>query len=176
MTPDLRERLRSAVVKGPVELPWGGTAELYFDEYQVITAPDSLDACVQEMTHLLDRSRPVDGLAGLATAGVPFTTLLSQRHRLPMFVVRPKPRTYGTATAIEGGGVEGLHLTLIDSVLGTGVATLEAVRLLRAHGAEVTDLIVLLDRERGGRETLAGVGVDVASVTTWANLHADVNG
>ena len=66
--------------------------------------------------------------------------------------------------------MSGQTLVLVDSVLGTGATTSQATRLLREHGARVEHLVVLLDRERGGREALAREGVAAHAVAQWAEL------
>jgi orotate phosphoribosyltransferase len=166
----LLRQLAEAVLRGPVTLPSGQTAEHYFDEYRVMASPEALAACVGAMVPLIAAAGRIDGIAGIVSAGLPFATLLSQRLRLPLSVVRSAPRPYGTATAVEGGPVTGRRLMLVDSVLSTGITSINAARLLRQCGAQVDTLAVMLDRERGGGAALAAEGLAVLPLVTWSQL------
>lgn len=172
--PMLLRQLAEAVLNGPVTLPDGRTAEHYFDEYRIMANPDALAACVAAMVPSITAAGPIDGLAGVVSAGLPLATLLSQRLRLPLSVVRSAPRPYGTATAVEGGPVMGRRLLLVDSVLSTGITSLKAARLLRQNGAQVDTLAVMLDRERGGSAALATEGLSVLPLVTWRQLIGGV--
>lgn len=162
--------LDQAVLTGSFKLPTGDTVERYFDEYRITANHGALAACTSEMIRLLTEVGPVDGLVGVATAGIPFATLISQRLRLPLSILRASARPYGTATALEGPSTQGRRVVVIDSVLSTGGTLLHAARLVRQHDAKVIAMIVLLDRERGGRAKLETEGLTVRAVATWRQL------
>jgi len=111
-------------------------------------------------------------LAGLELGGVPLATLLSQRTGLPTRFVRKKAKEYGTRRIAEGGDVAGRRIALVEDVVTSGGAVLDATRVLREEGAVVEDVICVIDRSEGGRERLADLGLTLHPLLTRADLDA----
>jgi len=59
----------------------------------------------------------------------------------------------------EHGVSAGDRVLLIDDLVTQGHSKIEAVKLLRSYGLTVDDALVILDREQGGREDLAAIGI-----------------
>jgi orotate phosphoribosyltransferase len=53
---------------------------------------------------------------------------------------------------------------MTDDVATTGGSTIKAIEAARAAGAIVEDALVIVDRQEGGTENLAAVGVRLHSV------------
>lgn len=53
----------------------------------------------------------------------------------------------------------GDRVLLIDDLITTAISMRKAVEAIRAEGGLVTDVAVLIDREEGGKERLAGDNV-----------------
>jgi len=53
---------------------------------------------------------------------------------------------------------------VIDDIITDGASKLEAIESLEAAGLVVEDLVVLIDREQGGRERLAAKGYRLQAV------------
>ncbi|WP_163547613.1 orotate phosphoribosyltransferase [Candidatus Frankia nodulisporulans] len=148
----------------------GRTSTEYFDKYLFEADPALLAAIVDQMVGLLPPGAEV--LAGLELGGVPLATLLSQRTGLPTRFVRKKAKEYGTMRTAEGGAVAGRHVVLVEDVVTSGGAVLDATRVLRAEGAIVTDVVCVIDRSEGGRERLAELGLQLRPLLTRADLDA----
>lgn len=147
--------------------------EHYFDEYRLYADPHVLASIADDMARALETtSVPIERVAGIATAGVPLATLLSQELSVPLAIVRPQARDHGTAKAVEGASVAGRQVLLVDGVLGTGAAALRALGVLRQHAATVDNLAIVLDRERGGPQALAARGVTVRPLASWSDVAA----
>jgi len=80
---------------------------------------------------LQKRRRPA--IAGIAVAGVPWAAMIADRLNLPLLVVRPERKKYGTRRLVEGDAAIGSHVVIIDDVLFSGTALLEAMSALRAE-------------------------------------------
>ena len=76
----------------------------------------------------------IDALAGLEMGGIPLATMLSQLTGLPMLLVRKKAKEYGTCKIAEGGVVKGRKLLIVEDVVTSGGAILDAAQALRAEG------------------------------------------
>ncbi|WP_322759464.1 orotate phosphoribosyltransferase [Frankia sp. Cr2] len=148
----------------------GRTSGEYFDKYLFEADPGLLAGIVDAMRPLLPTD--ADVLAGLELGGIPLVTLLSQRTGMPARFVRKKAKEYGTRRTAEGGTVEGLRVVLVEDVVTSGGAILDAARVLREQGAIVEQALCVIDRQEGGRANLAGIGLDLRSVLTRADLDA----
>ncbi|WP_026311264.1 orotate phosphoribosyltransferase [Parafrankia elaeagni] len=167
----LAVRVRAAShLTGTFVLRSGRTSTEYFDKYLFEAEPALLADIVAAMTVQLPPG--TDLLAGLELGGVPLATLLSARTGLPARFVRKKAKEYGTRRIAEGGEVEGRRIVLVEDVVTSGGAVLDATRVLREEGAVVEDVLCVIDRQEGGRERLAEVGLTLRPVLTRADLDA----
>jgi orotate phosphoribosyltransferase len=169
--PTLAGRVRRAsVLEGAFQLPTGEWVDRYFDEYRVISDSSLMEQAIEALLAVVPGHADIDAIAGIATAGLPFATLMASRLKYPLFVVRHGPRSYGTASSVEGGSIKGRSILVVDSVLSTGRTVRDAVACLATMGANIRGLSVLLDRGRGGRRRLAERGVAVHAVLRWSDL------
>ena len=167
----LAARVRAAShLTGTFVLRSGRTSTEYFDKYLFEADPALLADVVDVMVTLLPPG--TDVLAGLELGGVPLATLLSARTGLPARFVRKKAKEYGTRRIAEGGEVAGLRVVLVEDVVTSGGAVLDATRVLREQGATVEDVLCVIDRQEGGREKLAELGLTLRPVLTRADLDA----
>ncbi len=170
-TGTLAARVRAAShLTGQFLLRSGRTSGEYFDKYLFEADPVLLADIVDAMRPLLPVD--VDVLAGLELGGIPLVTLLSQRTGRPARFVRKKAKEYGTCRTAEGGDVEGLRVVLVEDVVTSGGAVVEAARVLREQGAIVEDVLCVIDRQEGGRDSLAAIGLTLRPVLTRAELDA----
>jgi orotate phosphoribosyltransferase len=114
----------------------------------------------------------VDALAGLETGGIPIVTMLSQVTGLPALFVRKEAKTYGTCRLAEGGEVEGRRLFIVEDVITSGGAVLDAVAELRNRGGIVEGGLCVIDRESGGLKNLAEIGVAIRPLFTMTELKS----
>lgn len=170
-TAALAARVRAAShLTGTFLLRSGRTSTEYFDKYLFEADPVLLADVVDAMVGLVPAG--TDVLAGLELGGVPLVTLLSQRTGHPARFVRKKPKEYGTLRTAEGGEVAGKRIVLVEDVVTSGGAVLDATRVLRDEGATVSDVLCVIDRQEGGVERLAELGLQLHPVLTRADLAA----
>lgn len=156
---DARCRLR-----GEFTLRSGILAGEYFDKYLFESDPVLLRRVVDQMTTLVPAG--VDLLGGLELGGVPLATLLSSATGIPALFVRKEAKTYGTRRLAEGSDPAGRTVLLVEDVITTGGAVLNAAQALRAIGATITTVICAIDRSVPGRNELAAEGIAVRSAMT----------
>ncbi|MEJ0066757.1 MAG: phosphoribosyltransferase family protein [Caulobacteraceae bacterium] len=84
------------------------------------------------------------------------------------FFVRKAAKGHGTNEVIEGlapgESLAGKRVLMTDDVATTGGSTIKAIEAARAAGAVVEDALVIVDRQEGGTEALAALGVTLHSV------------
>lgn len=71
---------------------------------------------------------------------------------------------------MEGTIISGETCLIIEDVVTTGSSILETADVLRKEGLKVTDAIVLLDREQGGKAMLEKHGICLHSVCTLSQI------
>lgn len=76
----------------------------------------------------------------------------------------------GTKRLVEGDVNPGETCLIIEDVVTTGSSVLETVEVLQKEGLKVTDAIVLLDREQGGKDNLQAHGIRLHSVCTLSKI------
>ena len=166
---DLARRVHAVShLTGRFLLRSGATSNEYFDKYRFESDPRLLRELAEAMAGLLPQG--ADGLAGLELGGVPLATVLSQLTGLPAGFVRKQAKPYGTRRLAEGLEVGGRRLVVVEDVVTSGGAVVEACRALRDEGAEVDVAICVIDREAGGPANLAEIGVELRPLFTMTQL------
>lgn len=110
-------------------------------------------------------------LAGLELGGIPLVTLLSQRTGLPAAFVRKQAKPHGTRRLVEGADVSGRRVIVVEDVVTSGGQIVLSTRDLRALDAQVDITVCAIDRQQGGGETLAEIGMELRSTMTRADLE-----
>lgn len=151
---------------GEFELAHGGTSSYYVDKYRFETDPDALSAIAEAFADHVGERR----LAGVALGAVPLVTATSLRTGRPYVIVRKRSKEYGTANRIEGTLEPGEEVVVLEDVATTGQSALDAVTALRAAGATVEEVLVVVDRDEGASERLAGAGVRLTALLTATDL------
>jgi orotate phosphoribosyltransferase len=168
---ELAARIHAAAhLTGTFTLRSGVVSDEYFDKYRFEADPPLLRAIAEAMGALVPPG--IDSLAGLELGGVPLATMLSQVTGLPACFVRKEAKTYGTCQLAEGIDVKGMHLLIVEDVVTSGGAVLDAVAALRERGAQADQVVCVIDRESGGVEKLAAEGLTLTALFTMTELKA----
>ena len=85
---------------------------------------------------------------------------------MPLIYPRREEKGYGTRRRIEGQFKAGERVVLIDDIITDGASKFEAIAPLEEAGLVVKDLVILIDREQGGRELLAARGYTLHAILT----------
>jgi orotate phosphoribosyltransferase len=158
----------TAHITGEFLLRSGAKSNEYFDKYLFESDPDLLKHIAIALVPLVPKG--IDALAGLEMGGIPIATMLSQLTGLPLLFVRKKPKDYGTCKIAEGGQVRGRKLLIVEDVVTSGGAILDAAKALRAEGAELAQVVCVIDRESTGPANLAEVGLTLTALFTMSEL------
>jgi orotate phosphoribosyltransferase len=160
----------TAHITGTFKLRSGATSHEYFDKYLFEAQPALLKDIAAALAPLVPPG--IDALAGLEMGGIPIATMLSQITGLPVLFVRKKAKDYGTCKIAEGGTVRGRKLLIVEDVVTSGGAILDAATALRAEGAELARVVCVIDRESGGPANLAKAQLELTPLFTMTQLKA----
>jgi orotate phosphoribosyltransferase len=166
---DLARRIRMASkLSGNFTLRSGRVSDTYFDKYRFEADPALLLAIANAMAPLIPAGS--DALAGLEMGGIPIVTMLSQVTGLPAAFIRKKPKSYGTRQYAEGAPLKGRSFVLIEDVVSSGGALIDTLSMLKADGLWPVSALCVIDRESGGKEALAGAGLELKSLFTYSQI------
>ena len=170
-----RRIVQAAYLEGDFVLRSGRRSKYYFDQYLFETDPRIL----RDLGVTLAARIPADTdrLAGPELGAVALVTAAGLATGSPTVLVRGAAKDDGTGKRIEGVLRAGDRVTLIEdivttggAVLDSGGAVLDSAEALREAGAEVTRAIVIVDREKGGADTLRAAGYEFEALFTLSSL------
>ena len=165
-----RDIYRASHLTGRFVLRSGTVSDEYFDKYLFESDPRLLAAIGDALAPLVPEG--TEALAGLETGGIPLAVILSQRTGLPALFVRKEAKTYGTCKLAEGGPIQGRRLLVVEDVVTSGGQLAASTHDLRERGATVEHAVCVIDRQAGGPEALAAVGVELRPMFTMRELVA----
>ena len=149
-----------ALLEGDFVLRSGRRSSWYLDKYRFETEPHLLRALGTRLAEAVSEVEPdAVRLAGPALGAVALAASASMASGLPFIIVRGETKEYGTANRIEGPFEAGELVCLVEDVVTTGGALAEAVSALRDEGLVVRNAVSVVDREEGGSDALARLGV-----------------
>ncbi len=169
MTIDLEEQLqaRGAVLRGHFQLASGRHADTYVEKFRILQWPDLTgELCGRIAEHFRGTANVV---AGPTTGGV-ILAYETARH-LGVYSIIAEKAEAGTAREFRRGFEVGPGDTVlvVDDVLTTGGSIREVIAAVKARGATVAGVGVLVDRAGGsvdfGVPFFACLSIAVAS---WA--------
>ena len=168
----------NAIKFGDYILTSGKRSPYYIDLRLTISSPITMDWIANSLTRIILNEigkEKIDRILGVPTAGVPFATVVSQKLGIPLIYYRQARKEHGVRKKIEGILERNDRVLIIDDLITTGESVIEAAEVVRDQGGVVNELVVLLDREQGGRERLKTSRIEphvlfkISDAMTW--LH-----
>lgn len=152
---------------GAFKLTSGKISPYYIDLRVVPSFPDAFQKICNFYVEFIKNKIDIknfERVAGIPVAGIPFASVVAYNLKKPFIYVRKGARLHGRQRRIEGVLKPGDHVLLVDDLVTTGLSLKKAARAVMAEGGVVTDAVVLLDREEGGKERLEKDGVRLHSL------------
>ena len=154
---------------GAFKLTSGKISPYYIDLRIVPSFPDAFQRICNFYVDFIKQEIEVtnfERIAGIPVAGIPFASLIAYNLEKPFLYIRKGVRLHGRQRRVEGILAPGDRVLVIDDLITTGLSLKRAAKAITAEGGVVTDTVVLLDREEGGKEKLEKGGI---------KLHALLN-
>lgn len=172
---ELARALREhAYLEGDFVLRSGRRSRYYLDKYRFETRPDVLGPLGRLIGETVRREEPAAvRLAGPELGAVALAASASLSCGLPFLIVRKAGKEYGTARRLEGVFEPGERVCLVEDVVTTGGAAVEAVQALREAGLTCRTAVCVVDREEGGAEGMAAADVRLVPLFRAGELLAE---
>jgi orotate phosphoribosyltransferase len=173
---------RKSVFHGEFILASGAKSDFYVDARVTTFDPRGAGLIgevgwqlVKETTAKLNKN--VNAIGGLTLGADPIALsigIAAQREHtatpLQVFTVRKTIKEHGRQKRIEGNFSAGNSVVIVDDVITTGGSTIQAIDAIEEAGGHVAFVLVLLDRQEGGRENIEQRGHKVVSIFTRADF------
>jgi len=178
-----RERLKNLLVERSVRLGdftlSSGSASPYYVDARATTMTAEGQKLTGKIAYDLIETAgwDVSHIGGLTLGADPVTYAIAHHstgraRALDGFTVRKETKGHGTGRRIEGGLPTDARVVVVEDAVTSGASAVEAIEVLRKHGASIAGVICLVDREEGGRAKLDEIGLPLLAVFTGPELLA----
>jgi len=182
----LRKEIRNEIYskayqKRRIQLSSGRESDFYVDSKQVtLTAAGIYKIAFYILSMVREKGLEIKAVGGPAMGSIPLVGAISALSYqgpfycpLDTFYVRSERKEHGTGKLVEGPALkEGLPVLVVDDVLTTGDSILRAARAVDDLGCRVAALMVIVDRQEGGRENVEKEGFELFSIVTRDDLES----
>ncbi|XP_067127492.1 uridine 5'-monophosphate synthase [Centruroides vittatus] len=153
------------MMKSGIETP------IYFDLRVVVSYPYVMKNVADVMWQKIEETKiSHDLICGVPYTALPIATCISVNKNVPMVLRRKENKSYGTKQLIEGNYKARQKCLIIEDVVTSGSSVVETANILRSVGLEISDCIVLLDREQGGKINLERERIKLHSIYTMSTM------
>jgi uridine monophosphate synthetase len=159
---------------GSFKIKSGTTSPYYIDLARVLSAPKQLctiaEVASEKITQIMATER-IDKLASIELKGALIVPSIACNLNLPCIIVRKEEKAYGVTGRIAGADVaKGDNILFFDDVISEGLSKVEGIKPLQELGANVKHMLVVVNREHGGKEKLEKLGYQVHALAKISDI------
>jgi uridine monophosphate synthetase len=164
------ECYKLGIVKfGKFTLKSGIESPFYVDLRPLASEPKILNQLADKLLEMLPQKN-FDLICGVPYAALPMATAMSLKSNIPLIIKRKEAKQYGTKKLIEGIFKSGQNCILVEDVITSGKSLLETIPEIENEGISISDIVVVLDRQQGGKEMLESKGYRVHTLFTISEV------
>ncbi|MEM2455003.1 MAG: hypothetical protein QXN21_03565 [Candidatus Bathyarchaeia archaeon] len=159
---------------GKYTLKSGVESPYYIDLAWLLSSPADFERVsriiAKKIRNIVSR-RAINKLATIELKGALMLPHIACILGFPCIIIRKEAKTYGLTGRIVGGEIRrGERFLFFDDVLTDGRSKIEGIKPIEDEGGIVDTIVVVVDREQGGRENLESLGYNVKAITTISKV------
>jgi len=163
---------------GSFKIKSGATSPYYIDLSRVLAAPQQLNIIAEasaEKIRQITATENITKLASIELKGALIVPSIAIKLNLPCIIVRKEAKAYGVTGRTAGAEVaKGDNILFFDDVVSEGLSKIEGVKPLHELGATVKHMLVVVNREHGGKENLEKLGYQVHALAKITEIIASL--
>ena len=159
--------------KNQFTLTSGKKSPVYVDCRKLISFPKERDVIISEMAKQIRKKYKKSVLvAGGETAGIPYSSFLCQKLKLPMIYIRKKPKGFGKGKLIEGDFKPKSSSILIEDMATDGGSKIHFIKSMRKSKLSVKDIFVIFfyDIYPSAKKNIKKMNVNLNYLTSWNEI------
>ena len=159
--------------KNQFTLTSGKKSPVYVDCRKLISYPKERDVIISEMAKQIKKKYKKSVLvAGGETAGIPYSSFLCQKLKLPMIYIRKKPKGFGKGRLIEGDFKYKSPSILIEDMATDGGSKIHFIQSMRKSKLSVKDIFVIFfyDIYPSAKKNIKKMNVNLNYLTSWNEI------
>ncbi|MCQ2084999.1 MAG: orotate phosphoribosyltransferase [archaeon] len=175
---DLKKALETcgALQFGDFTLASGAKSSYYIDIKKASTKPEVLGLIAKQMAaKIKEMGLKPKRVGGVVLGAIPLATALSLETGIPLLMVRKEKKDHGTGKLVEGDFEKGDEVLMVEDVVTTAGSCIKAINGLREEGVIINRIFSVIDREGGGKENLAEIGVELSALVKGSDLLKDAS-
>jgi orotate phosphoribosyltransferase len=159
---------------GSFKIKSGANSPYYIDLSRVLSVPKQLCTIAEvasEKIMEIAKEEKIDKLSSIELKGALIVPSIACQLNLPCVIVRKEEKGYGVTGRIAGADVKkGDNILFFDDVVSEGLSKIEGLKPLHELGANVKHLLVVVNRQHGGKENLEKLGYRVHALATITEI------
>ena len=159
---------------GSFKIKSGAISPYYIDLARLLSSPKQIcfiaDLAAEQVRQIMVSDR-IDKLASIELKGALIVPSIACKVNLPCIVVRKEEKAYGVTGRIAGAEIaKGDNVLFFDDVISEGLSKVEGIKPLQSLGGNVKHLLVVVNREQGGKENLEKLGFRVHALAKISEI------
>ena len=156
----------------PFKYASGLLGPIYCDNRITLSYVDFRNKVVSSFIDLLSqKSLAFDAIGGIATAGIPYASIVADRLGYPMIYIRPKPKGHGKMNQVEGDAKSGQKIIMLEDLVNQGSSLIDAYNGLINAELRCTDCLCVVDYQmKTSQAKLAEHKIQLHSLTDFTSL------
>ena len=159
---------------GKFKIKSGATSPYYIDIARLLASPKHLCTVAElasDKVRKIMTSDKIDKLSSIELKGALIVPSIACKLDLPCIIVRKEEKAYGVTGRFAGADIDrGDNILFFDDVISEGLSKVEGIKPILELGGVVKHLLVVVNREQGGKENLEKLGYRVHALAKVSEL------